>query len=207
MMPTATSQADPSPLGRTNFEELLEPLLSSAYGLARTLTDDPAEADDLLQEAALQAFRGFRSFALGTNFKAWFYRILINRHYYRHRQRQRQPPTVELEDSPDLYLFVRTAEIGLHSASQDPASLLMSKLTREQILVAMAGLPEEFRVVNALYFLEEMRYEEVASVVGCPVGTIRSRLHRGRKMLQKKLWRIAREAGVLNGLRATEVAS
>lgn len=196
-MGMAASQASPSPASRRGFEALLAPLLGSAYGLARTLTHNAAEADDLLQEAALQAFCGFHSFTQGTNFKAWFYRILTNRHYYRHRQTKRRPATVELEDSPDLYLYARTAEVGLHAASEDPAALLMSKMTRKQVLAAVTELPEDFRLVVTLYLLEDTPYAEIAEVAGCPMGTVRSRLHRGRKMLQKKLWRVAQEAGVV----------
>lgn len=199
----ATSPASWSPQSRTTFESLLSPLLTPAYRLACSLTRDGAEADDLLQDAALQAYRGFHSFTPGTNFKAWFYRILTHRHFYRHREARRRPVVTELEDSPDLYLYARTAEAGLHAASDDPAALLMSKMTAEQIRAAIAELPDEFRVVVSLHFVEEMAYQDIAEVVGCPVGTVRSRLHRGRKMLQKKLWRIAQEAGIVGELTAS----
>ena len=204
-MASPTQSARPSAASRKEFESLLAPLLGRAFGLARSLTRTAAEAEDLLQETALSAYCGFHTFTPGTNFKAWFYRILTHRHYYRHRQDKRRPATVELEDSPDLYLYARTAEAGLHAVSDDPAALLMSKMTCEQVRAAVAELPEEFGVVVSLHFLEEMRYQEIAEVVGCPVGTVRSRLHRGRKMLQKKLWRTAQREGIVSGLTAEEV--
>lgn len=184
-----------SPSG-DDFEALLEPLLSPAYGYACHLAGDRGEAEDLLQEAALAAFRGFRSFRPGSNFKAWFYRILTNCFYARHRRRQRRPVTVELEDAPDLFLFQRTAELGLHGSDDDPARRLLRKLSQWQILAAFAALPADFRVVASLYFVDDLKYDEIADVLHLPLGTVRSRLHRGRKMLQKTLWNVAVEAGV-----------
>lgn len=206
-MPSTTSPPSSAEVGRAELESLLEAVLPSAYGLARQLTRNTTEAEDLLQEAALQAYRGLATFTPGTSFKAWFFRILTNRHYYRYREARRRPVTVEIDDSPDLYLFARTAESGLHALSEDPARLLMSKMTEEQIRNAMAELPEEHRVVVALFFLEEMRYHEIGEIVGCPVGTVRSRLHRGRKMLQKRLWHIARSEGIVDQLTPAEASS
>jgi RNA polymerase sigma-70 factor, ECF subfamily len=194
----------PPPGARPAIESLLLPLLDRAYGLARSLTRDAAEADDLLQEAALAACRGFASFVPGTNFKAWFYRILTNCHFARFRRQGSRVETVEVEEeSLDLYLYQRTGEIGLHAAD-DPAAALLRKMTAEQVRGAVAGLPAEFQVAVSLFFLDEMSYEEIAAVLDCPVGTVRSRLHRGRKLLQKSLWTIALEAGVVRELAAGE---
>lgn len=182
------------------FEELFATVADGAFRLAMTLTRDRSEAEDLLQDAALAAFRSFATFTPGTNFKAWLYRILVNRHRYRYRSRRARPATVELDDAPELYLFHRTAEIGLHEDG-DPAAQLMRKMTSDQVRQGIASLPAEFRAAVSLFFLEEMSYEEVAAVLGCPVGTVRSRLHRGRRMLQKRLWQIAEDAGIVQRLR------
>jgi RNA polymerase sigma-70 factor (ECF subfamily) len=187
-----------------NFEAYLMPILDAAYGTALHMTRHRDDAEDLVQEAALQAFRAFGSFQPGTNFKAWFFRILTNLFINRYRQRQREPEIdtlSELEDAPILYLFRQTRNMGLHAWNSDPAALVIDKLEATQVAAAIAALPEEYRIVAALYFVEEFSYQEIADVVDCPVGTVRSRLHRGRRMLQKALWRIAEDQGVIVGLR------
>jgi RNA polymerase sigma-70 factor, ECF subfamily len=188
----------------TSFEALLAPILPGAYGVARNLSGNASDAEDLIQEAALNAFRAFSSFTPGTNFKAWFYKILTNCHFERFR-RQR-PATVDLEEVTDLYMYKRTAEAGLHAGCGDPASLVMSKMTTEQVMAAIFGLPEEFQIVATLHFVDDMKYQEIAEVLECPVGTIRSRLHRGRKMLQQRLWTIAEQSGIVGELTARRTA-
>jgi len=179
------------------LDELLTPLLQRAYGLALRLARNPADAEDLVQEAALAACRGFGTFQQGTNFKAWFFRILTNCFYARHRRRNRDGDAVDLEEVPELYLYNRTAEIGLHQNAPDPAQHLLSRLDSEQIADALQRLPDEYRVVCTLYFIEDFSYDEIAGILAIPVGTVRSRLHRGRKQLQAHLWRVAVEHGVV----------
>lgn len=183
-----------------SFDALLTPLLGPAYGLAYSLVGDRAEAEDAVQEAALRALRAFHTFETGTNFRAWFYRIVTNCCFGRHRQRKRRPETVAFDEVPELYLYERTAEAGLHALSDDPATLVMRRLTAEQVQAAVHALPEEFRAVAALFFLEDAGYEEIAAVLDIPIGTVRSRLHRARRMLQRSLWRVAEEAGVVAAL-------
>ena len=192
----------------TSFEALLAQILPGAYGVARNLVGNSAgnatDAEDLIQEAALNAFRAFSSFTPGTNFKAWFYKILTNCHFERFRRKR--PATVDLEEVTDLYMYRRTAEAGLHAGCDDPASLVMSKMTTEQVMAAIFGLPEEFQIVATLHFVDDMKYQEIAEVLECPVGTIRSRLHRGRKMLQQRLWTIAEQSGIVGELTARRTA-
>ncbi len=183
------------------FEQLLRPLLDKAYGLAYSMTRNAADAEDLVQEAALRAFRAFDTFEQGTNFKAWFYRILTNCVYAKNRTRKRRPETVDLDDANELYLYRQTREAGLHEKSNDPAKLLLEKINVERVAEAIAALPEEYQAAASLYFLEDASYQEIADVLGCPVGTVRSRLHRGRRMLQKALWTIAQEDGIISGLK------
>ena len=181
------------------FELLFNPLLPMAFGTAMRLTRNHAEAEDLVQDAALLAFRGFASFERGTNFKAWFFRIMTNAFYSRHRKEKHERANLSTEDVPPLYLYARTAEAGLHGREPDPAASIMDRIDSEQVAEALDALPTEYRVVATLYFIEDFSYQQIAEVVGCPVGTVRSRLHRGRRMLQKALWEVAAERGILAG--------
>ncbi len=195
--------APPAP---AEFEQLVAPLLDAAYGTALHFTRNPADAEDLVQEACLLAFRGFPSFEPGTNFRAWFFRILTNCFYSKYRKRKREGPAVPLEDTPELYLYSQTAAAGLHSRTDDPAGALMGKLEAEQVSAAIDALPEEYRVVATLYFMQDFSYQEIAEVLGLPIGTVRSRLHRGRRLLQGALWSIAQERGIVGALMTSDRA-
>ena len=199
--PRAPAASDPvGALTPGGFEMLLLELLPSAYGYALRLTRHRADAEDLVQEASLLAIRGAATFEPGTNFKAWFYRILTNCFRSRHRQAQRRPATVELDEVQELYLFSRSAAAGLPFEGDDPARRLLDALGTGRIVEAIVMLPEEFASVCTLYFMEDFAYHEIAEVLGVPVGTVRSRLHRGRKMLQKALWQVAEDAGIVAAL-------
>jgi RNA polymerase sigma-70 factor (ECF subfamily) len=187
----------PEGASTADLEGLLTGILGGAFGTAVRLTGNHADAEDLVQEAALLALRGFASFTPGTNFKAWFFRILMNCFYSKHRSRKSRPTTVDLDDTPDLYLYARSAEAGFPTQGPDPAGLLLERLGTERVTAAIEMLPEEYRVVSTLYFMEDFSYQEIARVLQVPIGTVRSRLHRGRKMLQKALWSIAEEEGIV----------
>lgn len=192
------SGGPPAPPGRSEtFESLFAGCAAPAYGVARRLTRSQADAEDLVQDAALLAHRAFATFTPGTNFRAWFLKILLNCYYSRRRREKSRPVASDLDDTPDLYLYARSGEAGFPTQGPDPASALLDKLGTERIVAAINRLPEDYRVVSTLYFMEDLSYEEIARVVQCPVGTVRSRLHRGRKMLQKALWRIAEEDGIV----------
>jgi len=182
-----------------SFEALFTPLAGSAFGVAIRFTGNRADAEDLVQDAALLAFRAFDSFEPGTNFKAWFFRILTNCYFSKRRREKSRPVAADLDNTPDLYLYARSAETGFPIAGPDPAAQLLDTLGTERVAAAIARLPEEYRVVSTLYFMEDFSYEEIARVLQCPVGTVRSRLHRGRKMLQKSLWQVAVEDGIVSG--------
>jgi RNA polymerase sigma-70 factor, ECF subfamily len=189
------------------FESCLEPVLTAVYGTAWHLTRHRNDAEDLVQEAALQAFRAFDSVQQGTNFKAWFCRVLTNLLINAYRKRQRTPEVEALsesDDAPALYLFKRTREAGMHARSQDPAALVIERLEVEQVSRAIAALPEDYRVVSTRYFMEEFSYQEIAEIVGCPVGTVRPHLYRGRRMLQKALWHMTEQQGTIADLRASK---
>jgi RNA polymerase sigma-70 factor (ECF subfamily) len=189
---------------QATFESLFTGVAHVAYGVAMRLTRNQADAEDLVQDAALLAHRGFASFMPGTNFKAWFFKILINAYYGSRRRQKSRPITSDLDDTPDLYIYARSGQAGFPTQGPDPAAQLLEQMGTDRIAGAIGRLPEEYRIVSTLYFMEDLSYEEIAGIVECPVGTVRSRLHRGRKMLQKALWQIAEEDGIVRQPRIKE---
>ncbi len=186
------------------FLALLEPLLPAAHRTALRLTRNASDADDLVQEAAYHAFRAFHTFQPGTRFAAWFFTILTHAFYAEHRKRTRRPETVEIDDVAQLYLFDRAAETGLMGSDADPASTIVSRIDASHVERALDSLPEDFRVVATLFFLDDLSYEDIAAALAVPVGTVRSRLHRARRLLQKHLWDVAVEAGVVPVVRMSD---
>lgn len=180
------------------FEALLLGMLGASYRLALRLTGNAADAEDLVQEAALRAFRFRHTFQKGTSFKAWFYRIVVN-HFYTNTRRKRGTMTSldELSDAHEIFLFSRSAAAGLLRPDADPAAGAVARMAEDDVARALAALPDEFRTVCTLYFMDDLTYQEIADILGVPIGTVRSRLHRGRHMLQKKLWTIAEELGII----------
>ena len=180
------------------FESSLVSMLEPAYRLAYRLTSDPQDAEDLVQEAALRAFRFRHTFQAGTSFKSWFYRIIVN-HFYTGKRRRRATttPLDSLSDAHEILLFARSAEAGLLRPDTDPSATAVARMAEDDVARALASLPDEFRTVCTLYFIDDLSYQEIADILGVPIGTVRSRLHRGRQMLQKQLWRVAEELGVV----------
>ena len=176
---------------RDAFDRELAPVLGLAYRYAHRLSSNHDDAVDLVQDTAVQAFRAFSTYRPGTNFKAWFLRILTNRYFACRRQ---HTSTVSLEDAPDLFLYDQAKRLGT-PMDTDPAAWVVGQMDGEAIQAAIDQLPEEYRVAAVLYFLSEMPYDEIALTLDVPIGTVRSRLHRGRKLLQVALWRIAEERG------------
>ena len=172
------------------------PLMSSLYAAALRMTRNPADAEDLVQEAYLRAYRGFGGFAEGTNLKAWMYRILTNTYINTYRAKQRRPVESDLDDVEDLYLYHRvqgaTAQ-GLGASAEDD---LMSRLGEGEVTEALESLPENFRIPVLLADVEGFSYAEIAEILDVPMGTVMSRLHRGRKALQKALYDFAVDRGL-----------
>ena len=181
------------------FEALLDPILGPAYGMAMHLTRNRSDAEDLVQEVCVKAFQAFHSFKMGTNFKAWFFRILTNQFLSTKRKEKSRPEEVELTDISELYIFTKSEEKSLISPGSTE-SLVLSRMGEEDIREAMEALPVDYRIVNSLYFLSEFSYEELATILEIPIGTVRSRIHRGRKMLQKALWHVAEAQGIVQSL-------
>ena len=148
---------------------------------------------DLVQDASVAAYRAFPQFAPGTNFRAWFLKIVTHR-YYRTRQNAARLPSVSLDDAPELFLYLKAKARGVPMAG-DPAALVLGKADGEGVCAALARLPDDYRVVATLHFLSEASYAECAETLDLPIGTVRSRLHRARKLLQVALWSLAVEWG------------
>ena len=196
LTPSTTAPAVRGESADADFDMLLRSVLGPAFGTALRMTGNRQDAEDLVQEASLAAYRGFATFQPGTNFKAWFFRIMMNCYLTSRRRARPETSMQDLEDSPAAYLFIRTAEAGLHARFEDPAAATIGQMAQEDVASALEALPEEFRVVCTLYFMDDLAYQEIADILRLPVGTIRSRLHRGRKMLQKRLWKVAEDQGI-----------
>lgn len=182
-------------MDREEFTRLLEPCLDAAYGYAYKLTRNQEDAMDLVQEASLQAYKSIGTFEPGTNFKAWFMRILTNKFYKSRARESKRGNNVPLEDAEDFFLYKEAKRIG----TLDAAESVMDQIEREEVERAIDALPEEYRIVSLLYFLNDFSYEEIAKAADVPIGTVRSRLHRGRNLLQRQLWEIANERGLVSG--------
>jgi RNA polymerase sigma-70 factor (ECF subfamily) len=180
------------------FETLLVGMLDGSYRLALRLTSDSQDAEDLVQEAALRAFRFRHTFQRGTSFKAWFYRIIVNQFYTSTRRKRNVTTSLDdLSEAHDIFLFLRSAEAGLLRPDADPAATAVARMAESDVARALASLPDEFRTVCTLYFMDDLSYQEIADILEVPIGTVRSRLHRGRHMLQKQLWQVAEELGIV----------
>jgi RNA polymerase sigma-70 factor, ECF subfamily len=182
---------------RERFEREVLPMLSSLYGAALRLTRNPADAEDLVQETYLRAFRGFSGFREGTNLKAWLYRILTNGYINTYRKKQREPVTVEgPDDLEEWYLFDRLGALNVEGSAEEA---VLERIPDEEVKRALESLPENFRIPVLLADVEGFSYKEIAEIMDTPIGTVMSRLHRGRKALEKALWDLARERGLVSG--------
>ena len=205
---TAPEQADPQLAAETaqqrtaRFERDAMPLLDQLYAAALRMTRNPTDAEDLVQETYLTAYGAFGSFRAGTNLRAWLYRILTNTYINGYRKRQRQPaqqPTDEISDWQLAQAEQHTSS-GLRSAEMEA----LDRLPDSDVKDALSELAEDFRMAVYLADVEGFAYKEIAEIMGTPIGTVMSRLHRGRKQLREMLTDVARERGFL---RDAEVAS
>jgi RNA polymerase sigma-70 factor (ECF subfamily) len=182
---------------RENFERDAMPLAPQLYGAAVRMTRNAADAEDLVQETFLKAYRAYDTFEEGTNLKAWLYRILTNTFINNYRRETRRPQETDLGELEDLYLFRRLSRETSATSSTSAEEQLLEGLVEEDIKEAIESLPENFRMVVLLADLEGFSYKEIADILEIPIGTVMSRLHRGRKALQVALWDFATKRGLV----------
>ncbi len=181
---------------QANFESDVEEFISQLYSAALRMTRNPADVEDVLQEALLKAYREYYTFKAGTNLKAWLYRVLTNTFINKYRQKSRRPSEVKLGELEDLYLYKRLGDSGPGGASRSAEEEALDQFVDSDIKAAVEALPENFRLPVLLADVEGFSYKEIAEIMEVPIGTVMSRLHRGRKQLQRALWQVAEERGI-----------
>jgi len=201
----ATAILDPAPLGwavmsteaedaRERFEEQALPYLDQLYAAALRMTKNPADAQDLVQDTFTRAYGSFGTFQQGTNLKAWLYRILTNSYINSYRKRQREPHLGAIDELEDWQLG--GAESTTATSARSAEAEALDRMPASVIKDALMQVPADFRM--AVYFadVEGFSYQEIADIMGTPVGTVMSRLHRGRRLLRGLLADYAREQGI-----------
>ena len=178
------------------FESEALSFLDALYRTALRMTRSEAEAEDLVQETYIRAFRFRQQFTPGTNLKAWLFRILTNTFINQYRRKAARPETTELDDVEESILYRHMRDVSPGSASPDPEAELIDNTLSSEVKDALEALPEKFRT-TLLLDVEGFSYKEIAEVLDIPIGTVMSRLHRGRKFLQKRLYDLARDRGIV----------
>ena len=177
---------------RRAFEKEALPHLDGLYAMAMRLTKDPSDAEDLVQDAIVKAYRFFHRYNEGTNIRAWLFKVMVNL-FYNDRRKAQKERKLRLEvsgmDPDDRFISQASGE------GQNPEASLLDQISEVHLREALEKLPEEFRMAVVLCDLYDFNYREIADILGCPIGTVMSRLYRGRQQLKKRLYRYAVEQG------------
>ncbi len=181
---------------RREFEAEALPHMDALYRTALRMTKNETDAEDLVQEAFVKAYRFWDKFETGSNCRAWLFKIMTNIFINDYRSKSRSPMSVNMDDIDDNFLFGQLATIG---PGEDPEKQLFAKIFDDDVKKAIEELPDDFRLVVVLSFLEGFSYQEIAEIADLQLGTVKSRLHRGRKLLQKKLYDYAVRNGYIKG--------
>jgi RNA polymerase sigma-70 factor (ECF subfamily) len=182
---------------QAQFADLAMPFMHGLYAAAMRMTRNPSDAEDLVQETYLRAYRGFGGFQDGTNLKAWLYKILTNTYINMYRAKKRRPQQEALDQFEDFSLYHRLGGLEAVDAARSPEAEVLDSIPEEAVKRAIEDLPENFRMAVLLADVEGFSYKEIAEIMDVPIGTVMSRLHRGRKQLQKRLWDLAVERGLV----------
>ena len=169
----------------------------AVYRMALRMTKNKSDAEDLVQETFLKAYRFWNSFEKGSNCRAWLFKILTNLFITSYHRKTKEKQQFTYDDVESHYLYNQLEDGGNKQQLGDPEQLLFNQLLDDDVKKAIEELPEDFRIVVVLSFLEGFSYQEIADIVGIQLGTVKSRLHRGRKLLQKNLWQYAVKRGIV----------
>lgn len=179
---------------RKAFEREAVPHMDALYRTALRMTKNQGDAEDLVQEAMIKAYRFWDRFEQGSNCRAWLFKIMTNIFINDYRSKSRAPVSVNVDDIDDNFLYGQLAQLG---PEDNPEVQLFAKLFDDDVKSAIEELPDDFRIVVILSFLEQFSYQEIADIAGLQLGTVKSRLHRGRKLLQKQLFDYAVKNGYI----------
>lgn len=187
---------------KKRFEKLFLPLMDNLYNLALRMTRNTGDAEDLVQETYLKAYRFFSHFQEGTNARAWIITILTNTFRTRYRKNQKEPAQVDFEAIENFFLvdeFKPQIQPANKSEARDDNTIteILKSYVSDDIIRALENIPEQFRMAVLLSDVERFNYQEIADIIGTSVGTVKSRIFRGRKLLQKQLYDFARERGIV----------
>ncbi len=174
-----------------DFNEEIIPHLDALYNFGLRLTSDPNDAEDLVQDTIVKAYRFFSSYEKGTNAKAWLFRILKNSYINNYRKKSKKPQEVDYDEVATFYETIRAER----TETSDLEDKMFRELIDDDISKALNDIPEDFRTVVLLCDVEDFTYEEIANMLDVPIGTIRSRLHRGRNLLKAQLLEYAQKRG------------
>ena len=182
---------------QADFERDAMQYARQLYSAGMRMTRNPSDAEDLVQETFLKAYRAYHTFEAGTNLKAWLYRILTNTYINKYRKESRRPSEVDLGSVEDLYLYRRISSEQSAEVARSTEDRVLDGFVEADIKAAVEGLSENFRLPVLLADLEGLSYKEIAEILDIPIGTVMSRLHRGRKAMQKALWGYAQQRGLI----------
>ncbi|WP_396642959.1 sigma-70 family RNA polymerase sigma factor [Microbacterium sp.] len=186
----------PAQIARAQFEDQALPFMDQLYGAAMRMTRNPADAADLVQETFVKAFASWATFHQGTNLKAWLYRILTNTYINTYRKKQREPYQGTIDDLEDWQLG--GAESTTASTNRSAEAEAIDHMPASVVKDALQAIPEDFRLAVYLADVEGFAYQEIADIMKTPIGTVMSRLHRGRRLLREMLAEYAQERGIVS---------
>ena len=168
------------------------------FSTAMRMTRNRSDAEDLVQETFIKAWRSFATYQQGTNLRAWLFRIMTNTYINKYNAQQRKPTETELDDVEELFLYKRLGSVDQSQLSQSAEDQMLSLFTDDEVKKALEELPDQFRIPVLMSDVEGFSYKEIAEILEIPLGTVMSRLHRGRKSMQKMLYEYAKERGIIN---------